>query len=73
MLIQNQMLFLTVLVSIYLPLPVKYRISVMYDTVMVGTDNNLVVCIIIETLYEIINMMGFCNMRTEFLANQLST
>ena len=63
------MLFLPILIPIKLPSSVKYRISVMYDTVMVGTDDDLVACIIIETLYEIINMMGFCNMRTEFLSD----
>ena len=70
--VQNQMLFLPILVSVQLAFSVKNRISVMNDTVMVGAYDNLVACIIVEALYEIINMMSFCNMGTEFLANQLS-
>lgn len=41
----------------------------MNDTVMVGADNNLVVRIIVETLYEIIDMMRFRYMGTEFLSD----
>ena len=69
MTVQNQMLFLPVFISIHLPPSVKYRVSVMNDTVMIGADNYLITGIIIETLYEIINMMSFRNMRTEFLAD----
>ena len=69
MTVQNQMLFLTVLVPIQLPFPVKYGISVMYDTVMVGAYDDLVARIIVETLYVIINMMRFRYMGTEFFAD----
>ena len=41
----------------------------MYDTVMIGADDNLIARIIVKALYEIINMMSFRNMRTEFLAD----
>jgi hypothetical protein len=63
------MLFLTVFILIEFPLPVKYRVSVMYDTVMVGTDNNLIAGIVVEAFNEIIDMMRFRNMRTEFLTD----
>lgn len=72
MTVQNQMLFLSVLITIEFSLPVKNWVSVMNDTMMVRADDDLVARIIVETLYEIINMMSFRNMRTEFLADQLS-
>ena len=69
MTVQNQMLFLSVLITIEFSLPVKNWVSVMNDTMMVRADDDLVARIIVETLYEIINMMSFRNMRTEFLAD----
>ena len=65
------MLFLTVVIPIELPPPVINWVPIMYDTVMVGADDDLITCIIVEALYEIIDMMRFCNMRTEFLSDQL--
>ena len=73
MLIQNQMLFLPIVVSIHLPFSVKNGISIMYDTMMVGADDNLVAGIIVKAIYEVIYMMRFRNMRTEFLSDYLST
>ena len=63
------MLFLTVLLSIQLPPSVKNRVSVMNDTVMVGAYDDLVTGIIVEALNEIIDMMRFRYMRTEFLTD----
>ena len=71
--IQNQMLFLPVPVSIHLPFPVKNGVCVMNDTVMIGADDNLVAGIIVKAIYEVIYMMRFRNMRTEFLSDYLST
>ena len=70
--VQNQMLFLTVVIPIEFPPPVINWVPIMYDTVMVGADDDLITCIIVEALYEIIDMMRFRNMRAEFLTNQLS-
>lgn len=66
------MLFLTVVIPIELPPPVINWVPIMYDTVMVGADDDLIACIIVEARDEIIDMMRFRNMRTEFLTNQLS-
>ncbi len=69
MTVQNQMLFLSVLITIEFSLPVKNWVSVMNDTMMVRADDNLVASIIVEAFYEIIYVMSFCNMRTEFLTD----
>ena len=63
------MLFLTVFIPIKLPPSVKYGIFVMYDTVMIGADDNLVAGIVVKALYEIIDMMRFRYMGTEFFAD----
>ena len=69
--VQNQMLFLPILVSVQLAFSVKNRISVMNDTMVVRTDANLVTGVIIEAFYEVSDMVRFSNMRTKFLTNQL--
>ena len=63
------MLFLTVFIPIKLPPSVKNRVSVMYDTVMIGADNYLVAGIVGKAVYEIIYMMSVRNMGTKFLAD----
>ena len=70
--IQNQPLFLSISVPIQLSSPVKDRIRIMNDTVVIWTDNNLVAGIVIEALHEIFYVMSLCNVRTEFLSNQLA-
>ena len=69
MTVQNQMLFLSVLITIEFSLPVKNWVSVMNDTMMVRADDNPVASIIVEAFYEIIYVMSFRNMRTEFLTD----
>lgn len=44
----------------------------MYDTVMVGADDNQVALIIVQAFYEVVDVMRFCNVGTEFLSNQFA-
>ena len=44
----------------------------MNDTVVIWTDDNLVAGIVIQALHEIFYVMSLCNVRTEFLSNQLT-
>ena len=72
MLIQYQSLFLSILILVQFSSPVKDRIGIMNNTVMIWTDNYLVSGIVIQALHEIIDVMCLCNVRTEFLSDQLT-
>ena len=41
----------------------------MYDSMMIWTDDHLITRIVVQTFYEIINMMRLDNMGTEFFAD----
>ena len=71
--IQNQPLFPPISVPVQLSSPVKDRIRIMNDTVVIWTDDNLVAGIVIQAFEKIINVMCLCNVRTELLSDQLTT
>ena len=70
--IQNQPLFLSISVPIQLSSPVKDRIRIMNDTVVIWTDYYKVAGIVIQALYKMIYMVCLCHVRTEFFSNQLT-
>ena len=73
MLIQYNPLLHPVRIQIHHPLPVEFGIRLMYNSVVVRTDNHLIIRIVIHAVDVIINMMCLCNMSSIFLADYLSS
>ena len=69
--IQHNLLLRPVRIHIHHPPPLKGRIRIMNNAVVVRTQNHLIACIIVQTLDEIIDMMRLRNLRPELLPNQL--
>lgn len=53
-------------------LPIKNRIRVVNDTVVVGADDELVGSVIVEAGYEVIDVVGLSGMRAVFLADEIA-
>ena len=62
MFIDSDTLFHSIIKSIYHSFPVEYWIRIMYNTMMVRTNNHLIIRIIIQTINKIINVMCLCDM-----------
>lgn len=45
----------------------------MDDSMMVGTDNHLIACVVIEAFCEVVNMVGLANICTIFFSNDSPT
>ena len=72
MLIQHQPLFPSIFISIQFSSPVKDRVGIMNNTVMIGADNYLVAGIVVQALYEVIYVVCLRNVRSELLSDQLT-
>ena len=72
MLIQYQSLFLSILILVQFSSPVKDRIGIMNNTVMIWTDNYLVAGIVVQALYKVIYVVCLRNVRSELLSDQLT-
>lgn len=72
MFINHNFLFHSIIVSIYHLFSNKYRIRIMYNTIMIRTNNHLIIRIIIQTINKIINMMCLRYVRTIFLTGYLT-
>ena len=72
MLIQYNPLLHPVRIQIHHPLPVEFRIRLMDYSVMVRTNNHLIIRIVIHAVDVIINMVRLRNMSSIFLADYLS-
>ena len=62
MFIKSYPLFHPIIKSIHHPSPIKYRIRIVYNAMMIRAYNHLVIRIIIQTINKIINMMRLCDM-----------
>ena len=62
MLINPNCFFHPIIKSIHHPSPIKHRIRIMYNTMMIRAYNHLVIRLIIQTINKIIDMMCLCDM-----------
>ena len=72
MFINSNNFFYTIIKPIQQSFPIKHRIRIMYNTMMIRADNHLIIRIIIQAINKIINMMSFRYMRTIFFSYHLS-
>ena len=69
--IQHYLLLHPIRIQIHHPLPIKLRIRLMNNTVVVRAHDHLIVGIVVQAFDVVINMVCFGNVRAELLANQL--
>ena len=72
MLIQHQTFFISVGVSVDFELLVEYRISIMNNCVMIGTNYHDVICVVIHAPGEVIDVMSMDDGRTVFFTDELT-
>lgn len=62
MFIKSYPLLHPIIKPIHHPPPIKHRIRIMYNAMMIWAYNHLIIRIIIQTINKIIDMMCLCDM-----------
>ena len=71
--IHHNLLLHPIRIQIQHPFPIKLRIRIMNNAVMVWTHDHLIIGIIVQTVHIVVDVMSLRDMRTIFFPDNLST